>query len=208
MTTFATMISRIEREIHRTNKNAEVRSAILSAIEHFEEGRQFHFNTERSIASTVIGQKFLPLPDDFVDFIGKFPLQITVNQSTYPLNRRRWDYLQFIDLDAVVGRGIPFDWTYGDNQLRLYPIPQDIYILCLYYKKKLAAITADDTSNAWMVDGERVVRARAKWDIYTNVIHQFDKAQQQKIQEAEAFQSLLGIRQRRATSGDLQGYYM
>jgi hypothetical protein len=213
MPDFGTMVTRLESEIHRTNINAAVRSAILDAILHYEEGPAFHFNSERSTASTIIGNKYLPLPaepdaPEFVDFLGTFPLQITVNQSTYPLNRRGHDYLQLIDLDAVVGRGIPFDWTYEDNQIRLYPIPQDVYTLTLYYKSKLTPITADTDDNAWTTQGERLIRARAKWDVYCNQIHQFDKAAKMEEIAQKAYMSLQGIRGRRAVSGTVQGYYL
>ncbi len=213
MPDFGTMVARIESEIHRTNINAPVRSAILSAILHYEEGPSFHFNSERATASTIIDNKYVPLPaepdsPEFVDFLGTHPLQITVNQSTYPLNRRGHDYLQLIDLDAVVGRGIPFDWCYEDNQIRLYPIPQEAFTLTLYYKSKLTPITADGTDNAWTTDGERLIRARAKWDVYTNTIHQNDKARTQEEIAETAYMTLQGIRNRRATSGAVQGHYL
>ena len=208
MTDFVTMVTRIENEIHRTNINSQVRDAIRSAIAHYEETAPYHFNTERAEAPTVASSKYLALPDDFVDFIGAYPVQITVNQSTYPLNRRQWDYLQLIDLDAVVGEGIPFDWAYGDNQIRLYPIPQQAYTICLYYKKKLDALSADADTNAWMTDGERMIRARAKWDLYLNVIHQYDNAAMQERQAAEADRSLRGIRARRAASGTIMPHVL
>lgn len=209
MSDLGTMISRIGSEIHRTTINDQVKSAILSAIAHYEDtAPPFHFQTERATANTVDGQKYYAIPDDFDDFVGAFPLQITVNQSTYPLNRRAWDYLQLIDLDAVVGKGIPFDWAYGDNQIRLYPIPQDAYPLTLYFKKRLAAISADADTNSWTTDGERLIRARAKWDLYSSVIHQPEKAAVQKGIELEAEQVLRGRRQRRAISGYIQPHYL
>ena len=213
MADFGTMVARIESEIHRTNINVAVRSAILSAILHYEEGPAFHFNSERSVASTVDGEKYMLLPaepqaPEFVDFLGTHPLQITVNQSTYPLNRRTHDYLQLIDLDAVVGRGIPFDWCYEDNQIRLYPIPQQAYVLTLYYKSKLTPITVDTTDNAWTSAGERLIRAHAKMDIYQNTIHQDNKARTQEGIAQKAYMGLQGIRGRRAISGTVLGHYL
>jgi len=209
MTDFATMVSRVEAEIHRTNINAAVRSAILSAIEHYEDTEPpFHVTTERAESATIDGQTYYPVPDDFLDFIGEYPLQITVNQSTYPLNRRSWDYLQVIDLNAVVGKGIPFDWTYGDGQIRLYPQPQAAYGLCLYYRKTLPVITADTDSNFWTTRGERMIRARAKWDLYNNIIHQSDKGDRMKVQELEAERVLRGIETSRAMSGRVMGQYL
>ena len=213
MPDFGTMVSRIEREIHRDNHNAAVRDAILSAILHYEEGPALHFNSERSTASTIIDNKYVPLPaepdaPEFVDFLGTHPLQITVNQSTYPLNRRGHDYLQLIDLDAVVGRGIPFDWCYEDNQIRLYPIPQEAYTLTLYYKSKLTPITDDSIDNAWTSDGERLIRAHAKMDLYQNTIHQIDKARTQEGIAQKAYMGLQGIRGRRAISGTVLGHYL
>lgn len=209
MSDYGTMIARIESEVHRTNENAAVRSAVLSAIEHYEDTEPpFHVTTERSESATIDGQTYYELPTDFVDFIGEYPLQITVNQSTYPLNRRSWDYLQIIDLNAVVGKGIPFDWAYGDNQIRLYPQPQAAHGLCLYYRKSLPVITADTDSNFWTTRGERLIRARAKWDLYTNVIHQADKADRMRMQELEAERILRGIETRRSSTGRVMPQYL
>lgn len=208
MTDFITLVNRVEDEIKRTTLNSQVRQACLDAIAHHEQEREFWFNTERSETNMVFGQKFYPTPDDFVDWIGHHPLQITVNQSTYPLTRRSWDYLQLIDLDAIVGNGIPFDWAYGDKQIRLYPIPQDTYQMHLYYKSKLAAITNDSDTNAWLTDGEQLIRARAKWMIYTDIIHQYDKADRQKQVELEAERRLRGLSTRLHTSGKLMAHYL
>lgn len=210
MSDFGTMITRIESEIHRSNIRTQVRSAIKSAIAHYEQDRPFFWNDERSEATTTASQKYMPLPSDFVDFLGRYPLQITINQSTYPLNRRSWDYLQLIDLDNVVGEGIPFDWAYGDQQIRLYPIPQDAYPLTLFYKKRLAVLSADADTNEWVDPdgGERLIRARAKWDLYSNVIHQAQKAQIQKATEIDAYNAVSGVGIRRKISGTLTPSYL
>lgn len=210
MSDYGTMVLRIEDEIHRSNLETEVRRAILSAIAHYEQGPPFFFNTERATATTVVGQKFMPTPTDFVDWIGRYPLQITVNQSTYPLNRRSWDYLQLTDLDAVVGYGIPFDWAYGDELIRLYPIPQAAYALSLYYKKRLPTLSNDTDANDWVdpAGGERLIRARAKHDLYSSVIHQYDKAQVQKNIEMEAYDALKAVGHRQATTGFVMPSYL
>jgi hypothetical protein len=210
MSDFGTMVTRIENEIHRTNIRSQVRSAIKSAIAHYEQDKPFYWNDERSEATTVVSQRYMPLPTDFVDFLGTYPLQITVNQSTYPLNRRSWDYLQLIDLDNVVGEGIPFDWAYGDQQIRLYPVPQAAYELRLFYKKRLAELSNDSDTNEWTqpAGGERLIRARAKWDLYANVIHQPEKGQIQKAAEIDAYNKVAGIGIRRKISGSITPSYL
>lgn len=210
MSTFGTLVTRIENEIHRSTIRTQVRDAIKSAIAHYEQDAAFYWNDERSEATTVIDQKFMPLPSDFVDFLGKYPLQITVNNSTYPLNRRSWDYLQLIDLGNAISSGIPWDWAYGDKQIRLYPIPQAAYSLLLFYKKRLTELSDDSDTNEWTQNAgaERLIRARAKWDLYSNVIHQIDKAQIQKAAEREAYDLVSGIGVRRKLSGTITPSYL
>ena len=66
--------------------------------------------------------------------------------------------------------GIPVEYAIYNQQFRLYPVPDGEYTLELAYQKKLAALSNDTDTNAWMTDGEVLIRQRAKAIVLRDVI--------------------------------------
>lgn len=202
---YRTMIDRIAEEIRRHNMGAHIRRAIQSAIQHYE-GEHFFFNEARATATTVRGQNFYTLPVDFVYTVGKEPLTIVRSGRAIDMEQREWDHLQ--QVDDGVQQGPPSEWAYFEEQFRLWPIPDSEYTLTLAYVKRLTALNLDTDTNAWVTDAEELIRARAKADLYLNVIHDFEKAGLMGSVVEMAQTRLKNMTGRKKLSGKLTASYL
>ena len=182
---FGTMQNRIADEIARSDLTAQIRDAIQSAIR-LHESERFWFNEAEAAAASVAGQANYALPGDFLEADA---LTLTVSGNRYPLCARGFGWIRGVAV-AESSRGRPTDWAYYADQLWLYPVPDAAYALTLSYLKRLAALSESSDTNAWMTHGEELIRARAKADLYANVIRDFDEALAMKAVETEALANL------------------
>lgn len=148
-----------------------VKRAITTAIARYER-LQFWFNQLRSSAgfTTVPGQEFYDSSDWASLATDPIILSLTVvNAGTrYMLNSRQWKYLEDLSLNPG-WRGLPLDWAYFGQQLRLYPIPDQAYPVNVMAVQRLPALVDDSDTNAWTTDAEALIRCEAKADLWANV---------------------------------------
>lgn len=175
--------SRIADEINRTDLTSQINLAIRSAITFYSTETLF-FQQERVTANTTADQEYYALP---VDFVTLNSLRITINSNNnYLLRERTNEFFEEIYDGPDVYTGNPQYWTIYDQQLRLSPIPDDSYPLTMNYVKRLASLGADTDTNRLIEDlEEQLIRARAKWDLYENVIKDHTEAALMKAQEME-----------------------
>ncbi len=50
------------------------------------------------------------------------------------------------------------------DRINLFPIPGSTYTLTIHYLKALTALSADSDTNAWLTEGEELIRLHAKAD--------------------------------------------
>lgn len=206
MTTYATMRTRILDEyVNEKLTAAQVNSAIQSAIAYYQRKR-FYFTESRSETfPTVISQEFygaaananipnLSLIDE---------LTITVNGLRYALRALNWEEIDWIST-TTTSVGAPTDYCYYAQQIRLYPIPDAVYTVRISGLIRFAALSADGDSNAWMTDGEELIRQRAKWDLATNILHADELALRANAAELIAHNALWDETIRRSALGSIK----
>ena len=84
MSDLGTMENRIADELNRTDMTSYARTAIQTAIKHYE-GNRFWFSENRATATTVSGQEFYDLPTDFREMDS---LKVLISNNDYRLNER------------------------------------------------------------------------------------------------------------------------
>jgi hypothetical protein len=176
MTTYGVMIDRIEAEIGRSDLTARVKEAILTSIKHYER-RRFYFTEFIDSLSTSSSQEFYSVSDyaDMSLITEVDSLRINDGTYDYPLMERDWSYMEQVQTyDGVFSD--PTDYTFYSQRLRLYPIPDAGRTIHISGVKKLASLSATTDTNAWMTDGEALIRARAKAELYAHVVHKPDKS--------------------------------
>lgn len=187
MTTYGTMQTRIGTELVRSDLSSEIQSAIQSAIRYYER-TLFYFNEAIATSTTVDGQRYYALPSDFVEMES---IKVTLPGSSYQnLLPRTFRELEEMDLESSGHEGYPDFYSLFGEQFRLYPVPNGSYTLTLAYIRELPSLSVSSDSNAWMTDAEALIRYRAKWDLYLNVIHEKELADAMKEAEREEFMSL------------------
>jgi hypothetical protein len=174
--TYGTMIDRIESEIGRSDLTSDVKNAIQTAISHYERKR-FYFNEFIDSLSASTSQEFYTSADfaTLNSVVEIDSLTIDDNNTTYPLIERSWSYMEQAQTRSQYV-GTPTDYVRYAQRLRLYPIPDESYVLHVSGVKKLATLSATTDTNAWMVDGEALIRARAKAELYLHKVQKPEKA--------------------------------
>lgn len=172
MTTQTIMKARIASEIRRSNVGDAIGSAITTAIEAYQ-GERFHFNETRAFTvATVASQEFYTSSDDAdLGNIIKFDyVKLFVGDTPYALTPETPERIELLSKNGTqVNQPLVYCW-YG-NALRLCPVPDAVYTVRIACLKKSAAPAADgEASNPWMTTAERLIRCRAKYELYAHVL--------------------------------------
>lgn len=203
MSTYGSMQDRIADEMARSDITSNIQASIKDAIEHWSEER-FYFNEDRSLTFTTSdGQEFYTVADNasipLYSEIDSMRITISTNRN-YPLIARLYQQIDdWQSNDAFKSQ--PTDYCRYDEGFRLYPIPNGAYQIRVSGTIVLATLSATADTNFWMVEGEQLIRAHAKWDIYHNVLRNYEEAQAQLTTETRAMNSLLKKTANRISSG-------
>lgn len=195
--TFGDMQARILFEIGNPSGYAEaIKLAIKSAIKHYQD-KAYWFLEARSFTTTIAGQGDYALPTDFQE---AEKARVLVGNTNYPITARTYQFLEDRRITNTM-TGIPCDLaTYGATLL-LYPVPSSAWPLTLSYIRIFPELSADGDTNAWLYEGEELIRARAKWDLYVNVMTDMEGATTASAAMTDAESNLDGQHASRVSSG-------
>lgn len=175
--------STIASDIGRSDLTSQIASAVAQAHDEVRH-REFYFNQTRdftfstvvdqyqytsSVTSSIKGQSIL-----LTDFwnIRNVWLDIT--------NRRR--SLNFVPYEAMENRldgsqskGEPYDWSWYQEELWLYPVPSSVFTVRVAGHYNLPLPSSDADSNAWITDAGEYLREAAKEILYSTRINSPDR---------------------------------
>ncbi len=199
MTTLPIMVTRIEDEVDDENIRDQVVNAIQSAIKLYG-GKKFYFNQAVFTFSTVAAQGLYTVAAaaNIESFTEVYSAYVTSGGVRYPFVQVSHDEVDAAQTGAITGR--PTNWAYWAQKIRPYPIPDAAYVCTISAHVKLAALTDDanpTNTNAWMTDGEILIRQAAKRMLYTDVIDNTEGALKANAAEKEALEALEDETQRR-----------
>jgi hypothetical protein len=195
MSTYIILRNRIAREVSTittaaaTPYSAEIASAVLSAVQHYAR-EPFYFNTKTNTFNTAQDQEYYSSSDlaDIATLVQIHTLTHTLSSIKTPLRP-----MPFADIDDAQTGSVtsaPKFFAYYKQNIRLYPIPDAVYVMTMAYAYKLAALSADGDSNAWTTDAEELIRCRAKADLYGHLLKEYDAADRMTMREQQIFSSL------------------
>lgn len=201
MGTYAELQNRIVDEImQRTDVGAmganltttRAQYAIQDAIR-FWQGNRFYFNEYRTTGAfpTVIGQEFYTVADwaDIPNLVSIDKMSILVSGNRYFMVARTAAYMEDISVNPSV-TGAPMDYSYYNEQLRFYPIPNQIYPVNVLATKQFAVLAADGDANVWTTDAEALIRQTAKKYIWRDILLDSTEAALCDAAAMEVFKSL------------------
>lgn len=197
MTTYATMRARIADEyVNEAITTAQINAAIQTAIKHYER-KPFYFNQKTGTFPTVASQEYYSSSDlsdipNIVHIVSALATVDSFKRKLHPV-----DFAMMDDCQDGTVTGPPENLAVFKQQLRLYPIPDAIYTVTLAYTYRFAALSADGDANAWMTDGEELIRQRAKRTLALDYLEADDLAARAAALEGEALDELMAEGRRR-----------
>lgn len=102
------------------------------------------------------------------------------SQNRFTLTERTSNYLNDIAVNDQ-WRGLPTDYSYDAQQLRIYPIPDVAYPVGLTGTLRLPALVADNDANAWTQDGWDLTKSEAKLILAQEVVYDQQIADNMKL---------------------------
>jgi hypothetical protein len=179
--TFGDMKTRIAADILRDDLSIQIANAIPEAIKLWE-GERFVFNEKRYKINTVATQ-------EYYDFIAPTLLTVggaavgtsetvleidsitaTISNMPYRLDQRTQQWFDQYQALPSQYKGPPDRYGIFADQLRLFPVPDNVYPLIVSCLARLNTLSADVDANAWMTEGEGLIREQAKLQIYRDVL--------------------------------------
>lgn len=192
MSTYGAMQTRIADELVNDGDitTAQIKNAIQTAIADYA-GEQFWFNETVGTFSTVASQELYTSValSDIPTIIKILSLRIanTGSYATY-INGVTNDTIEDMQDGTLFGQ--PRFYSRFANKIRLYPIPDAVYSMKISYISTLTALSADADTNAWMTDGEEVIRQAAKKRLATDILADDALAQRCAVMEDKAYDGL------------------
>lgn len=202
MSTFGEMNRRIADELKRGDLSSQINLAIKSAITYYNADNQ-SFREHRAQLNTDPSTEYYGLPSNFIEIDD---LRISVNNSIYQLTRKSQNYINAIYSAEAIDSGTPDKYSVYQEQIRLYPVPDQTYTLYLDYKRSLTDLSATSDTNDFMTKYENLIRSRAKWDIYQNVLKIYDDAQVMKQQELDEERAMIKREAKYHAGNGIRGY--
>jgi hypothetical protein len=198
MSDFGTMTGRIQRELlNEVNDANDVRATILSAIKTYER-RPWWFNQRQIIFYTEIGEaRYTSTTSSEFENIVEITTFACGTSDTdmkiiRPISKENYDDIQ----DGSVS-GTPTHYAIYNRVIYLYPKPDAVYRMRVANIYKLDDLVNDTSTNAWMTEGEELIRQSAKRRLALDLLHADDIAQRCAVLERDALDSMLAENRRR-----------
>lgn len=190
MSNFRAMIDRIADELDDGGIEEQIKREINSAIRQYSTKRLFL--TERSFTfTTVANQPDYDIDDaaDIDTFLEVQDSYVTVGGIRYPMTPIDYPTLS-ASQNGIITSERPTNWAFFARAFWLFPIPTGAAVVTISGHCRFAVLSGDTDTNAWMTDGEELIRARAKRRLAANVTKDLDEAQSAGAQEIEALDAL------------------
>ena len=209
--TFGAMKSRISNEMKRGELSASstaVQDSILSAIAHLER-RRFTWNEFADTTATASANvSYIPFTQLPITPLSIDTATIVLNGQRYMLDEKNWKDIEAID--STLTSGNPDWYAIHGRSIRVYPQPNADFALILSGVKKLTDISANAASsatNAWMEDGEELVRLTAKAMLFRDQLRAPEQAQFFQMESAKVQRELQRETAALTGSGHIRGRF-
>lgn len=195
MSTLATMKTRIANELgQRVDLDSEIATAISDAIGAYV-NETFWFNRKRSLTfSTVVDQQdYGSAANTLIPGIMKFDyVKLIIGTIVFDLKSVSAEEIE--DDTSGSGSHQPWKYTYLNGEIRLYPVPSQVWTVRVAGTISVPGPATDvEAANPWMVEAERLIRSRAKWELGMHVLSDTDLATRSAESVKEALAQLRKI---------------
>lgn len=214
MTTLAITRAKIAGEITRTDLGTKIDAALNDAIKLWESSR-FHFNERRYKINAVATVEYYDMVGPTLQTFagsavptGETIIEIdsitaTQGNSPYPLTPRTQQWFDRYQSSTGSTGGPPSDYGIYGDQIRLFPVPDAVYAINISAHARLGPnpLTGDADTNAWLTEGELLIREQAKVMLYRFPLKDADGMQLSQAAADNAFASLTRKMNAKAATG-------
>ena len=200
----ATVVSRIRTDLDRgTDFDSRIKEALENAIK-FYRAKRFGWNEARIGFATADEYRSLS-----VDVVKIDTLTVDRTSTRFPLIPKPNDWIIERKVDPNF-TSEPVYYAMAGRQLRFYPAPDQTYSFeatALLDLREISVSASDSASNAWLNEGEELIRMRAMaevLEVYIDGPEALVKADRCRIREREAYQQLRSEANLLAASGRMQ----
>jgi hypothetical protein len=204
MSNLGQMVARIREDINRgSDYDPRIKRAIADAIR-FYRSKRLGFNVKRAYATLTSGNEYVSLPSDWIE---ADLLRLDEGTDREVLDEVTYDW---IDDENVAGdqRGRPHKYAIQHRTLRLFPIPDHTYTLMFsfqYELKDVSVSASDGASNAWLEEGEELIRKHAMSELYVLYIDGPDSIGKGRLLRQECSDEILPVLESQAAREQSSG---
>lgn len=185
MATLGEVVAKIREDIDRgSGYDDRIKRAIADAI-HSYRAKRVGFNIKRAKATILSGMEYVSLPTDWIE---ADLMQIKDGRRREELDEVSYDWIE--DQSGPTDeRAEPYKFALQNRTLRLYPIPERTYTLVFSYQfelKDISRSSSDVRTNAWLNEGEEVIRTKAMADLMVNYVGGAEMVQLGTMKKMEA----------------------
>lgn len=190
MSTLAQIRARVADDINRADLNTQIDLAINRSIEYYYNLERFWFNETTTTLSLVANQESYDTADGLASDIAEIDyVNIVLSSTNYqPLIERPFQWIQ--DMNQGRSTGDPTDYSWYQNKLYFYLIPNQVRTVNIFYKKTYSDLTLDADTNDYTTYAEDLIESRAGWWVYKRILKDFTAADQMKMMEMDALTTL------------------
>ena len=205
--TLAQFKARIATDLVRSDLTGDIAAVVPECVREVAAHR-FWFNEVRGLTfNTVAGQEFYgsaALAD--IPWLSAIDaLWIVVNGQRRNLKHVSPDYIDGL-LDGSPSDGEPDSFARQANGLRLYPVPDRVFPVYIDGLSRLAPLVNDSDTNAWMTEGEPMLRALAKAKLMESPVDNPERAARFRDIYVYERQQLLNHSDTRARTGCMASF--
>jgi hypothetical protein len=179
---------------------AQVTAEINSVID-FYEPQNLWFNETTATGTLTVGSDVVPIPADFNHFLEPNALVVEQSNVRYPMVKV--SPLQYDSMYSA-GTGLPRFFTYRNQGIQLYFIPDQAYPYRLYYNRSYADLAADGDSNDFTNYAERLIEYRTLAECYLNYRSDVEMGREYERKAAEELNRLVSQTRQRLATGNLE----
>ncbi|EJF79052.1 hypothetical protein MCO_00536 [Bartonella sp. DB5-6] len=173
--TFSHMVVLIQDEIDDTTAeySVQIQDSILTALRLCER-EPFFFNEKREVMFKTQSGKTWYGQEEGIFFESEKALALVL-LGTHTPTQRQLSFKSFEVLQQQYGlpssQGIPLFYTYHDQKIGLFPTPQQVETVRLFYAPvRLGDKQMREEDNPWLIHAFDLIKARAKYELYKNIL--------------------------------------
>lgn len=173
MTLLSDLTADIADDIDDTTGNygPQILKAVQGA-QRFCDGSEYYFNETRDVTFVTVAlqQWYGAAANANIPTLIRIQAAYYVDTSGNVILMRREEPEEIEILSGNgAAQGQPYAWTYFNQQIRLYPIPNAVYTVRLQLGPyRLTTLVSPTDNNAWLDEAYDMIKARAKYILYKN----------------------------------------